>query len=192
MKNENKIAKTQYPVMEVIKDRWSGRSFSDRELTNDQLKTMVEAASWMFSAVNEQPWRYVLGLKGSDNFEKLLSTLAGGNAPWAKNAAALVLSVAKTTYTREGSPLNGMALHDVGSANAAFSLQATSMNIMSHPMGGFDKDKAKELFSLSEEMEPVIVFALGYSDSAEKLEEPFLTRENTPRTRKNLDDLLLA
>ena len=39
-------------------------------------------------------------------------------------------------------------------------------------------------------MEPVVFIALGYLDSPEKLEEPFKTREITPRTRKPLHQIV--
>jgi hypothetical protein len=36
------------------------------------------------------------------------------------------------------------------------------------------------------------MIALGYPDAAEKLEEPFKTRELSPRLRKGLSEILLA
>jgi nitroreductase len=49
----------------------------------------------------------------------------------------------------------------------------------------------KEVFQLPENLKPVVVIALGYLDEAEKLEEPYRTRELTPRTRKSLKELVL-
>ncbi|MCF8255789.1 MAG: nitroreductase family protein [Bacteroidia bacterium] len=190
--SKNKIAKTYFPVLDIIKNRWSARSFNEQVVVEDDLKTMVEAASWMFSAVNEQPWRYIIAPKGSENFNKILSTLAGGNTPWAQHAGAFIVSIAKTTFKREGNPPNGTAMHDVGAANAGLILQATSMGIMAHPMGGFSKEDIKSIFNLETDLEPVIVIALGYLDQPEKLPEPFLTREITPRTRKPLEEILIA
>jgi nitroreductase len=191
MMNEKKVADTQFPVMDVIKNRWSPRSFKDQVVSEIDLKTMVEAASWMFSAVNEQPWRFIIAPKGSENFNKILSTLAGGNTPWAQHAGAFIVSIAKTTFTREGNPTNFTAMHDVGAANAGLILQATSMGIMAHPMGGFSKDDIKSSFNLGSDLEPVVVIALGYLDQPEKLPEPFLTREIAPRARKPLEEILI-
>jgi nitroreductase len=67
--------------------------------------------------------------------------LDGRQYPWAKNAAAYIISLAKTTFDKEGNPPNDGAEHDFGAANMSLVLQAHSMDIYSHPMGGFDKIK---------------------------------------------------
>ena len=85
---------------------------------------------------------------------------------------------------------NPTAQHDLGAANATLMLQATSMGIYGHPMAGFDRDKAIEALNLDTDVvEPVAFIALGYLDEAEKLEEPFKTRELTPRTRKGIAEI---
>jgi len=185
-----KNATTLYPLHPVIKNRWSARAFDGRTLSADALNTLLEAASWAPSAMNEQPWRYVAALKQQEaGFEKLLSTLNPANASWAKNAAALLLSYAKT-QAQPGVP-NASALHDTGMANQNLLLQGVSMDIYGHVMGGFDRQKARELFGLGEAYEPICIIALGYLGNPESLEEPFLTRETTPRSRKALADFVI-
>ena len=66
------------------------------------------------------------------------------------------------------------------------------MGIYTHLMEGFSKTHAKELLHLGEGMEPVVMIALGYPDTAEKLAEPFKARELSPRSRKGLSEILLA
>ena len=185
-----KTAVTKYPVLDIIKDRWSPRSFSDKEIAEKDLNTILEAATWAFSAMNEQPWRYIVAHKGTPLFEKLFDALLPGNRPWNKQSAALVLSLQKTTYSANGSE-NTTAMHDVGAANILLTLQANSMGIYTHPMGGFDKAKITTSLNLGEDTVPVVMIALGYPDDAEKLEEPFRTREKAVRTRKDLSEVLL-
>jgi nitroreductase len=187
--NTLKIAKTKYPVMDIIKNRWSPRSFSAEEITPEDINTILEAGSWAFSAINEQPWRYVVARRGTHLFNSFFNLLLAGNQPWNKNAAALVISISKKTFAN--ATINSSALHDVGAANMLLTLQANSMGIYTHVMGGFDKQKAIELLHLSDEMEPVVMIALGYPDHADKLEEPFKSREILPRTRKPLDEIIL-
>ncbi len=183
-----KEAKTEHKVHELIKKRWSARSFSEKEITQVELDTILEAAGWAFSAMNYQPWRYIYAFKkDSENFSKLADCLTGSNRIWAKEASVLIMSLAKKNY--DDGVLNKSALHDVGAANATLMLQATSMNIYGHLMGGFDKEKAVELFNIDKaEYEPVVFIALGYLDKPEKLKEPFKTREVTPRTRKAISE----
>lgn len=189
--NKIKIADTKYPVLDVIKNRWSARSFSDEPIDEKDLYTLVEAASWMFSANNEQPWRFLVAPRGTIAFSQITQSLAPGNLLWAKNAAAFIVSIAKTSLEKEGNPVNHWAEHDLGAANAALILQATSMNIFAHPMAGFNASSIKESFGLDEYIKPVTVIAFGYLDDAEKLEEPFKSRELTPRKRKPLAEIIL-
>jgi len=184
-----KNATTVYPLHPVIKNRWSARAFDHKALSPEALNTLLEAASWAPSAMNEQPWRYVAALKQQEaGFAKLLSVLNPANASWAKGAAALLLSYAKTR-SQSGVP-NASALHDTGMANQNLLLQGMSMDIYGHVMGGFDQQKARELFGIGEDCEPVCIIALGYLGNPESLEEPFLTREVTPRSRKALADFV--
>lgn len=185
-----KVAKTEHPVLDIIKNRWSARSFSNKAISEKDLHTLFEAASWSFSANNAQPWEFIYAHKqDSEAFQKLHSCLLGGNQPWTKNAAVLMAVLA--TKKLENGYENRAAKHDVGAANTSLMLQATSMNIYGHVMGGFDATKAIDILNINTEIqEPVVFIALGYLDEAEKLEEPFKTRELTPRTRKPLNEIV--
>ncbi|MBI3135075.1 MAG: nitroreductase family protein [Bacteroidetes bacterium] len=188
--NKTKKAQTQNPVLEIIRDRWSARSFSEKPISEETMHTLIEAASWAFSANNEQPWRYAVAYRGTPLFDTFLNLLSGGNRPWCKNAGALVLSLGKKTYTANGNTNTAM-LHDVGAANMLFTLQANALGIYTHVLGGYDAVKMAELFNLGGDLVPVYLIALGYLDDHEKLEEPYRTREITPRSRKEISDLLL-
>ena len=185
-----KEAKTKHPVLDLIKNRWSARAFSNKSIDDPTLFTLFEAAGWAASANNEQPWRYIYAKReDKEAFDKIVSCLMPGNQPWAKNAAVLVVCLVKTTMGAENKP-NLAAAHDAGLSNATLLLQAISHNIYGHMMGGYDKAKTKELFNIPEGYETVLILALGYLDSPETLQEPFKTRELTPRTRKELGEFV--
>jgi nitroreductase len=181
-----KEVQTEHPVIELIRKRWSARSFAETMLEQTQLDTLFEAASWAASSGNEQPWQYVYAFRGTEGFEKLWDCLDKGNQIWTKRASVLMASV-KRTIIEKSQKENHWSSHDTGMANAHLFLQAISMDIYPHPMAGFDKDKLTSLLGLTEHQEPVCMIALGYLDSPEKLEEPFRTRELTPRTRKPIE-----
>jgi nitroreductase len=184
-----KIAQTQYPVHPLIRNRWSNRAFLDKPIIDDDLMTLFEAASWAPSSMNEQPWRYRFAHRGTPEFQAMHDCLLEGNQPWTKQAAVMILSSAKLRFERNDKP-NRHAFHDVGAANALLFMQATEMNIYGHMMGGYDPDKTKALFGLGEDEEAVCFIALGYLGSPDSLEEPFKTREITPRSRKILGDFV--
>ncbi len=182
-----KVAQTQFPVIDLIKNRWSARSFNSDILSQEKINTILEAASWAASANNEQPWQYYYAVRESQSFTNLWNCLNEGNQAWTKNASILIVACVRKTFEKNGKD-NGSALHDLGMANASLLLQATSMNVYGHIMGGFDKSKATSVLNLNENIVPVNMLALGYLDEADKLEEPYLTRELTTRNRKKLEE----
>ncbi len=173
---EIKAASTQYDVASFITNRFSPRAFSAESISETVMNTLFEAASWAASANNEQPWAYYFAHKKTEGFDKISDCLMPGNQVWAKHAAALVVTVARKTFERNGSD-NVAAEHDLGMANATLLLQARALDVFAHPMGGFDKIKAAEMLGLNENRLPICVLALGYLGDAEQLEEPFKSRE---------------
>jgi nitroreductase len=182
-----KTANTQFPVIDLIKKRWSPRSFSDKVLAEQALLTVLEAGSWAPSANNTQPWRQVYAFRGTEGFEQIWSTLLPGNQPWTKQAAALVVSIGIKELP-DSQQKNAYYLHDAGMFHSFMLLQAQSMDIYGHLMAGFDKHRLATLLNLPANEEIVSVMALGYADAAEKLQEPYKTREVSPRTRKSLKE----
>lgn len=180
-----KIAQTKHPVIDLIKHRWSARSFTNQPISEKDMHTILEAGSWAPSANNTQPWRYIYAHQGTEGFKKLLSALVPGNQPWAKNAAVLMVAVGikELPDTLQKQPYYS---HDIGMANSFILLQASSMDIYGHLMGGFNKVQITEELSLPVNEEPVAMIALGYLGDAELLEEPYKGRELAPRSRKPL------
>ncbi|WP_159470112.1 nitroreductase family protein [Dyadobacter sp. 3J3] len=186
-----KIANTEHNVLDLIKNRWSPRSFSDKVIPENDLHTILEAAGWAASANNEQPWQYYYASKGNDGFVQIAESLFGGNKPWAQNSDVLIVAVARKTFEANQTE-NGAAMHDLGMANAHLLLQASALNIYGHMMGGFDRTKISETLGLTENQLPVAIIALGYLDDAEKLEEPFKSRELAARVRKPLNEFVFS
>lgn len=183
-----KEAKVNYPVHELISKRWSARSFSKEPVTKETVLTLIEAASWAPSSVNEQPWEYYYSFKGTAGFDKMLACLSTGNQIWVKDAPVLLLCLSHKNFAKSGEP-NRHYMHDAGLANANLLTQALSMNIYCHILGGFDTEKTIESFHVPEHIEAVCFITLGYLGNPEKLDEPFKTREVTPRTRKIIEEI---
>ncbi|MFN4122051.1 MAG: nitroreductase family protein [Flavobacteriales bacterium] len=184
-----KEAQTETEIHPLIKKRWSARAFSDKAIDENALKQLFEAASWAPSSMNEQPWRYYYAHKHDTAFERYHDCLLGGNKLWADKAQVLVLSLAKKYFSNNANP-NRHALHDVGAANILLLLQAAELDIYGHQLGGFDREKTIQTFQLPDDLEPVCFIALGYLGDVHLLEEPFKSREQTPRARKPLAEIV--
>ncbi len=176
-------------VHDLFRDRWSPRAFADRPVSNQDLRTILEAARWAASSYNEQPWRFVVARKSDGPlFEKVLSVLLPFNQAWAKAASVLIITAAKQTFTHNGTP-NLHAMHDAGAALAHIALQATALGLHAHAMAGFDREKARTELGIPEGYEPAAALALGYPGSPGDLPAPYLERELAPRVRKPLTEL---
>ncbi|MBL7718463.1 MAG: nitroreductase family protein [Flavipsychrobacter sp.] len=173
---------------ELIRKRRSIRAFSDEEITAEDLTTILEAATWAPSSMNEQPWRYLYARKGTAGYARLWNCLADANKTWTANAAALIVCVARKNFSRNGKP-NRHYMHDCGLANENLFVQAISMNIYTHAMGGFDMERTKNELQVPADEEVVCFIALGYAGDPSQLEEPNRSRESAPRTRKSVEEV---
>lgn len=185
-----KPAVTTLDIHPVIRDRWSPRSFNpSMPVEKEKLDRMLEAARWAPSSFNEQPWRFILGIRGDGVYEKVLDTLVESNREWARNAPVLLISIGKRTYTKNGKP-NKVFKYELGTSVAYMTFQAYSEGLVMHQMGGFSKEKSIETFGISEDFEPVTVIAVGYQDDPVKLPADHRKSELAPRFRRAPEDLL--
>jgi len=187
-----KFDETPDGLHDLIRNRWSPRAFSDREVAVNDLRLLLEAARWAASCNNEQPWRFIVARKSDpEHFARLLGVLVEANQVWAKDAPVLMLTLTSTRFARNGSP-NAWAHHDAGLALGNLMLQAVSMGMFAHGMAGYDAAKAREVFALPEDIVPVAAVAVGYHGDPRRLTEKHFKAELAPRTRKPLSDLLFA
>ena len=183
-------AETSTPVNEIIATRRSPRSFNADSVISDlDLRAILEAARWAPSAFNGQPWRYFVGKRGDEIFAQVLSSLGEFNQKWAVNASALILVAGKTTKG-DGSPHTDYQ-YDCGLSVAQLSIEAHDRGLIVHQMTGFDKSIAQSALSISVELTPVVVVAVGTQDAPEKLSGPLLERELAKRERLPLETIVV-
>jgi nitroreductase len=187
-----KPAPSDFPVHQLISDRWSPRAFSDKPVSPDVLRSLFEAARWAPSSNNEQPWAYIVATRDDkENFAKMLSVLVEFNANWAKSAPVLALAIAKLNFAKNNAP-NRNALYDTGAATALLSVEATARGLAVHQMAGFDPDKARQVFAIPAGCEAIAALAIGYPGDPDSLPQPLKDRELAPRTRKPLSEFVMA
>jgi nitroreductase len=182
-----KYAKNDYPIHDLLKQRWSSRAFSDQPIEREKLLSLFEAVRWSPSCFNAQSWRLIVATKAEEEaFAKLLSCLTEGNQGWAQYAPVLILTLARTTFEVDQSP-NRHAWYDVGLAIQSMIVQATSMGLMVRQMAGIQPERARELYGIPAEYDVVTAVAVGYHGTAERLSEKNQRREGEERTRKPLE-----
>lgn len=190
--NQIKKAPAVDGVLPFFHERWSPRSFADRDVSPDLLKKAFEAARWAASSFNEQPWRFLLGLRGTSTHDKIFRSLGEFNQKWAGKAPVLILGVTKTKSSQSGKD-NRVALYDLGAAASYFTLEAAALGLASHQMAGFDPEAARTALGIPAEYAIGAVIALGYQGEPEALtDEKMLDQETKPRTRKNLSEIVFS
>jgi nitroreductase len=183
-------AETSVPVHEIIATRRSPRSFDTTATISDgDLIGVLEAARWAASAFNGQPWRFFVGKRGDEVFGQILTSLGEFNQSWAKNSSSLILVAGKTT--RGDGSIHADFQYDCGLAVAQLVIEAHHRGLVAHQMTGFDKAIAQRELSISAELMPVVVIALGTQDAPEKLSGPLLEREIAKRERLPLAEIVV-
>lgn len=186
-----KRARPDAPILPVIAERWSPRAYSEQPVDRAQLLQVFEAGRWAASSTNEQPWRFYLGLKGDEVWQAIFDSLDPFNQRWCAPVPVLILAAARSNFTRDESP-NRHAMHDTGQALAFMALQATSLGLYAHMMGGFNVETARRLLNAPDHLTLCTVMALGHAGDPAALSESHAASEQTPRTRKPLSELVFG
>lgn len=153
----------------LLTKRYSGYVYdSSRPVPREDLKSILEAGRMAPSSYNEQPWIFIVCDRSKDPeaYQKALSALVEFNQGWAKNAPVLILSIA-SSKSAHNNKLNRWAQYDTGAAAFSMMLEATSLGLMAHQMGGFDEEKLRQAFSIPIDYVPMAVMAIGYQGKEE-------------------------
>ncbi len=184
-----KPAPVDHPIEEVLRRRWSPRAFAPEVVERETLLRLFEAARWAPSSNNEQPWRYVIATADEPELlEAARGVLEPRNA-WATKVPILVCVIARTTWTKDGTP-NPHGIYDTGQATGHLLVQAAALGIFCHQMAGFDAEKARAAFRIPEGHDPIAMMAIGYYGDPAILEERRRHQEFAPRERRPLSQFV--
>ncbi len=180
----------QENIHNLLRRRWSPRSFEPTLLTEAEIESLFQAARWAPSASNRQPWRFVYATKEQPAlFEKLVSLLVKENAIWAKDAPFIMVIFSRSVSEETGKPQAGH-LYDTGLAMGQLVLQATSLGLHVHQMAGFTAEKANDLLAVPMDFQPIAMAVVGHVADPNLLPEPLAQREKVKSSRKPLAELV--
>ena len=189
---EHKRAKPDYAIQPGLADRFSPYAFADRDVSEEDLHSLLEAARWAPSSYNEQPWSYIVATRADrEGFQRLLSCLVDANQAWAKAAPVLALGCASLNFVRNGQP-NAAAIHDLGLASGNLVMEATARGLVVHQMIGILPDRAREVYQIPEGAEAKTGLAIGYAGDPDALAAPYKDRDLALRSRKPLREFVFG
>lgn len=186
-----KPAITQVPIDPILANRWSGRAYdANQTVSAAQVLALLEAARWAPSCFGDQPWRFIVWHKNThpQAWQQAFDCLAPSNQSWVKDAPVLMLACADTFFSHN-QQANRWAQYDTGAAAENCCLQAASMGLMAHQMGGFNADLTREMFNIPAQFTPMAMICVGYAVDIATVTGDALTRETAERSRKPLETL---
>ncbi|RLB70826.1 MAG: nitroreductase [Deltaproteobacteria bacterium] len=155
-------------TQQCITQRRSVRRFNDQDISNEQLKELMEAARIAPSWANTQCWEFII-VRDQAIKEKLAATMPETNPARKATINAPVVLVACGKLGKSGFYKNNEAtnkgdnwyLYDVGLATQNISLVAHDMGLGSVILGLFDADAAGKVLNMPDSVKVVTLIPLG-------------------------------
>jgi len=139
------------PVFEAVRTVLAVREYRDREIPDDVLDRIVEAAHLTASAANRQPWHFVL-VRERETLRELGGLLRTG--PYTAEAAAAIV----VAYERDGRT----GVSDASRAIQSMILTAWAEGVGSNWTGFGGLEDVRERVGLPGKYDVLAVLPLGY------------------------------
>ena len=173
----------------IFVDRWSPRSMTGERINDETLMSLFEAARWAPSSYNNQPCRFLYAKKDTSSWNVFFNLLLEGNKVWAKDAAVLVVVISRKNFEHNEKP-SITHQFDAGAAWENLALEASTREIVTHGMQGFDYEKAREQLRIPFNYNIMAMIAIGIKGPRENL-PPNLQEKEFPNHRKELREIVM-
>ncbi len=164
------VAQTEInPTLETIFNRTSIRSYSDQKVEKDQIMTLLKAGMSAPSAVNKQPWEFIV-IDDKDLMGKIGDEFK--NAGMVKKASCAIIVCGDMNLTL-GGDVQEFWVQDCSAATENILLAAHSMGLGAVWCGVYPNpervEALKNLLSLPDNIVPLNIIPIGVR---EKEQEP--------------------
>lgn len=145
-------------VKEAIQTRRSVRAYQDKEIPEEKIKKVLEAAQSAPSANNRQPWKFIV-VKDPQSREKLAR--AAANQSFVGEAPVIIVAVAlQPEYVmRCGVPSYPV---DLAIAVDHMTLLAVDEGLGTCWIGAFYQDEVRKILNIPEKYKVVALLPLGF------------------------------
>ncbi|MCB9359108.1 nitroreductase family protein [Candidatus Woesearchaeota archaeon] len=179
---------SDYDINDMILNRWSRRAMSGETMTDEDIMPLFEAARWAPSAMNNQLWQFSYAKRDTEHWQKYFDLLMEGNKVWCKDGAVLIIILSRKISFYKDKPHRTHAF-EAGAAMQNLLLEATSRKLVAHPMGGFDRDAAREMLKINDNWEIQCMVVVGKPGKKENLPSEFIDRE-VPSDRRKVSEII--
>jgi nitroreductase len=179
------VRNAEHDIKPLFVKRWSPRALT-REMTEEDLKALFEAARWAPSSYNNQHWRFLYATHKDEEWETFVNLMNEFNASWASDGYALVVVVSKETFDHNDEPARTHSF-DTGAAWENLALEAADRDLVAHGMQGFDYEKAREKLDVPEGFTIEAMIAIGGIGDESTLDEDMQVE---PNGRKDMHEIV--
>lgn len=148
--------------------RYSVRDYENRPVEKDKLMYVLEAARFAPSAVNFQPWQFIV----VTDPELLKSVQEIYPRNWLHTTPVIIIALGdhKLGWHRKSDGKDYTDI-DVAIAIDHLILAATEQNLGTCWICNFDAEKCCEMFNLPESLEPIAMISIGYPIADAKVDK---------------------
>ncbi len=159
---------------------------SPRDVEQEKIEEILNAARLAPSARNRQPWRFIV-VKDREAIEALASRACSETNALVREAPVIIIACANPS---DDIVVGGREyyLFDVALAVENMLLAATALGLVTHPMTGMNEDEVKKILSIPDEVRFVVATPLSYP--SEGAYEEAAQERLSQRTRKDLRELV--
>ncbi len=163
-------------ILNIIKKRRSIRQYVQKEVSDDILLQLIEAAIWAPTGSNIQPWYYVI-IKDKDILNKITAFSPGllGNP-----SSLIVICTDRKRAFEKASTLgrDELCIMDISMAAQNLMLLATEKGLATCPVKSFNKKAISKILELPDYICPDLIVSVGYS-----------TKDVNPPKRRDISEL---
>jgi nitroreductase len=145
-------------VIEAIKSRRSIRKFKEEKIDKNTLEKIIEAARLSPSAMNNQPWHFIIV---SDK-KRLNAINEACNQNW--NAPHIIIPVINPEKSWVRSDGENYWQIDMAISTQSMVLTAWEEGLGTCWVGAFDEERIKKSLGIPEKMRVMVILPIGYPD----------------------------
>jgi len=150
-------------ILKLIKGRRSVRRFTEKKVSPEALRTLIESAVWAPSGSNAQAWEFVVLESFEDKglMDRLTPFLPGlSETPPAMIWLCVDMEKEKAKAGKLG--VEVMGIMDISMAAQNIMLLAHGMGMATCAIRGFNEDVVRLALELPEHISPELLLVLGY------------------------------
>ncbi|MHC1695060.1 MAG: nitroreductase family protein [Eubacteriales bacterium] len=148
--------------VKLAAERRSIRSFTDKEVTKEQLDTLLEAAMLAPSGGNRQPWHFYV-ITNRDVKAQIIERSCHQSWIMSSQALIVVCAIPELSGVKYGDRGRGLyCIQDTAAAVQNVLLCAADMGLGACWCGAFDEAELSDILGLPESSRPVALIPVGY------------------------------